>query len=361
MIFSSNLKASIQSLTQQLENERAEHTKNIELLQDDLKSAHEEIEFLKSNSEDSSSFINSQLRGGEMLNSIRFGLAENAQDLTNEHKELNELDNLFKNTHLALASLSERAELINKQASSSMDATNTLEQTANGISRLVSSIQEISDQTNLLALNAAIEAARAGSAGRGFAVVADEVRNLASKTHTASEEVETLVKQVISQTEQIKIIVDENQTCAADISASSQQINDTVDHVISKSSHMQDVIATAATHSFLNTVKLDHSVWKNDVYDRINNSKFEEEVNRHTECRLGKWYYEGNGSNQFQTSNNFKAIELPHKTVHDSGRAALKAASTGNTKEMLNQLDQMEVASLQVVVNIESLMEEVKH
>ena len=361
MFFNSELKQQTKTLTQQLEVERASHQLSLEALKAELDSVKAELQQFKSHSGDNVELIRYQLRGGEMLNSIRFGLADSAQNLIEERVALSELDNVFDETRVALNRLSERASLINEQASDSMGAANVLDKTANGISQLVSSIQEISAQTNLLALNAAIEAARAGSAGRGFAVVADEVRNLAGKTHSASEQVETLVKQVIVQTEQIKNMVNQNQISAMDISSSSVQIDKVVDNVISRSNHMQGVISIAATHSFLNTVKLDHAVWKNDVYNRIDKKKFDEEVNLHTECRLGKWYYEGYGSRHFQQSPSFKAIEMPHRTVHESGRAALKAAQTGNTKEMLVQLDKMEVASLQVVVHIESLMEEVKH
>ncbi|WP_410428249.1 CZB domain-containing protein [Marinomonas sp. IMCC 4694] len=145
-----------------------------------------------------------------------------------------------------------------------------------------------------------------------------------------------------------------------DISASSVQIDQVVDHVISRSDHMQAVINVAATHSFLNTVKLDHAVWKNDVYDRINKKTFDSKVNLHTECRLGKWYYEGYGARHFQSSPSFKAIEAPHKVVHESGRFALQAAQADNVKAMLQHLDTMESASLQVVIQIDGLMNEVK-
>lgn len=83
-------------------------------------------------------------------------------------------------------------------------------------------------------------------------------------------------------------------------------------------------------------------------------------MNAHTECRLGKWYYQGYGQKHFQHSRSFKAIEAPHKQVHDAGRAAVQAAMNSQSQAMLQHLDKMEGASLQVVQNIEALLEEIK-
>src|SRR4030065_492004 len=73
-----------------------------------------------------------------------------------------------------------------------------LNEKANNINTVVTTITKVADQTNLLSLNAAIEAEKAGEYGFGFSVVAKEIRRLADQTAVATLDIEQMVKEMRS-------------------------------------------------------------------------------------------------------------------------------------------------------------------
>jgi twitching motility protein PilJ len=64
------------------------------------------------------------------------------------------------------------------------------------IGNIVQLINDIADRTSIVALNASIQAAMAGEAGRGFAVVAEEVQRLAERSTNATQQIDTLIKNI---------------------------------------------------------------------------------------------------------------------------------------------------------------------
>ncbi|OLQ74168.1 chemotaxis protein [Photobacterium proteolyticum] len=155
-------------------------------------------------------------------------------------------------THSGSELVAQSKVSINNLATEVSEATTVISELndhAQGINSILSTIQGIAEQTNLLALNAAIEAARAGEQGRGFAVVADEVRVLSQRTHTSTEEIQSMIA-TLQQTTSKAVNLMETSSQLAQCSvedadqatAALEQINDSVAMI----SDMATQIATAA-------------------------------------------------------------------------------------------------------------------
>ncbi len=257
--------------------------------------------------------------------------------------------------------------LISRMADNLVGFTERLNDTASAVEKLhdrigevegiVKLIKEIADQTNLLALNAAIEAARAGEFGRGFAVVADEVRKLAERTRGATDEISGLVRSVQDEASIVRnqVQVDPEHTHA--FREDSSNAHGGMQALMDMSNQMIGTIAASALRSFVETAKVDHLVFKMEIYKVFLglSGKSESDFASHTGCRLGKWYYEGDGKHCFSKLPGYTGVEPPHIEVHHHGVAAVRSFRAGDQAAGLAELGKMEAASMQVLRNLETM------
>jgi methyl-accepting chemotaxis protein WspA len=120
----------------------------------------------------------------ETMDGVNVSLNDTIHMAESGRSDLSRMEGAMRTLVTATSSISAKLSVINDRA--------------NKISNVVTTINKISDQTNLLSLNAAIEAEKAGEYGRGFSVVAREISRLADQTAIATQDIEHVVAEMQS-------------------------------------------------------------------------------------------------------------------------------------------------------------------
>ncbi|WRF06122.1 chemotaxis chemoreceptor TlpD [Helicobacter pylori] len=299
--------------------------------------------------------------------SLKEGL-ENAQEsMQYFHQETGLLLNVAKNGEVhsteGLGTVNKTGQDIESLYEKMQNATSladSLNQRSNEITQVISLIDDIAEQTNLLALNAAIEAARAGEHGRGFAVVADEVRKLAEKTQKATKEIAVVVKSMQQEANDIQTNTHDINSIVGSIKGDVEELKSTVKNNMIVAQAAKYTIYNINNRVFCGLAKLDHVVFKNNLYGMVFGlNSFD--ITSHKNCRLGKWYYEGAGKENFSNTSGYRALESHHASVHAEANDLVKAVQEDHitdSKYLEHKVHLMEDSAKHVKENIDKMFYE---
>lgn len=194
-------------------------------------------------------------------------------------------------------------------------------------------------------------------------MVADEVRKLAEKTQKATKEIAVVVKSMQQETNDIQSGTEDTNKATNAVREAITSLHSIVNDLKTSSLISNQISSTLSSRIFCILAKLDHTVYKNNLYSFLFGVKDSFAKVDHRNCRLGKWYFEGRGKQFFSDTNGYKKMDSFHSGVHTQAIALAETFENPNQacpKSLVKEkIQTMESSSNGVIESIDEMYGEI--
>lgn len=301
---------------------------------------------------------NQNVKLKEDLQNIQSNLAHSVAINKETLTEIKELQTQFQNLTEDSSLIKSHAQTLDKNVTEAKSNAQEMSQVASDITELLKIIEGISSQTNLLALNATIEASRAGEAGKGFAVVANEVKTLSTQTKKVVDKITDAIKKINQNTNQVKNSMETTSKNSQDILVVINNFDLNMIENFKLNQLTLKQIHSTNDQVFMSLAKLDHILWKVNTYLSAIKGEPAFEFVSHKNCRLGKWYGQGDGKANFSNTPSYHLLDSPHSQVHENTKIVFDFIHDIDADQLQKALSNMEAASSDVFRMLDRILQE---
>ncbi len=302
-------------------------------------------------------------------NNLTISLTDIQENIAKSTQKAKESLNLSSNVDKSFEKAFKDIEIIVKnldkllaKSHSVASVIDDLSKKAVNIEKFIAQINEVVMQINILSLNASVEAASAGDAGKGFAVVASEVKNLANKTAYVATDIEKVVKSIQDSIKNTNSEFKDIDSTINNIHSNTTEYNKEIHDLHNLTTISLKELSNLADSVFMNLAKIDHVIWKVNTYKSVYEKKPTFKFVDHNNCRLGKWYNEGDGIKYFSDSPSFHKLDRPHSGIHDTTNNVFDLLKESdeeiNYNRIKNTFSYMEDSSKEVFSILNNILEE---
>jgi len=288
-------------------------------------------------------------------------------------------DEVRKLAEKSAIATNEIGSLINGIQTAATDAVSAIQQNAEEVERgvqnaeragqVLQNILESVDVANRQVANIAAASQEIAASSGDLVASIESVSAVVEENTAATEEMAAGSAEVMEAIETMVSISEENAAAVEEVSAATEEVSAQVEEVAASAESLNELAEqlTITIGQFkldeaggiatqIELFKQAHLRWVDKLSAMMAGqlSFSDHELDDHTQCTLGQWYYDGGGK-RFRQLPAFRALEEPHQALHRMVHQVIQAYNRNDRSEAQAGLAQVKTLSQEIVSKLDDL------